>query len=128
MMKQEFQEMAIRENESSISDMIYESIERFYMSDNNYHRTHGGIDETKQEFVKRVFGGKVNTPKTIAKKILIEAIKENTYCLQGCTVSKDKKRMDEMNLLISEQMAFEAIENCGSKYEEMKKYLKSVIA
>ena len=68
MTKQEFEKMAIRNNET-ISTILYDAIERFYMSENHYHETHGSIDETKQDFVKRVFNGKVNTPKTITIKI-----------------------------------------------------------
>lgn len=126
MMKHEFEKLAIRGDES-ISDMLYDSIERLYMSENNYHRFHGGVDETKSDFVRRVFGGKVNTAKTITKKLLAEKIRENTYCLQGCAVASDKKRMDEMNALIAEQTAFEAIGNCGSEYWEMKKILLKML-
>jgi hypothetical protein len=124
MMKNEFEEMTIRSNES-ISDTLYETIERFYMSENEYHRCHGGINETKQEFVNRVFGGKVNTVKSIAKKVLLERISENTYCLNGCQ-SATKKRLDEMNLLLAEQTAWEVYGNCGVEYQVMKDYLKKV--
>lgn len=70
MTKSEFEQLAIRNNAGTITLPLYETIERFYMSESKYHQTHGGINETKQEFVKRVFGGKVNTPKTILKKSL----------------------------------------------------------
>lgn len=99
MMKSEFENLAIRSN-AEISFPLYEVIERLYVSDNNYHKEHGGIYETKQEFVKRVFGGKVNTPQTILKKTIAEIIRENTWCLQGCNVSKT--RLDEMNTAIEE--------------------------
>ncbi len=56
---------------------------------------------TKQEFVKRVFGGKVNTPKTILAKVISESQKENRYALQ-CNKSVTKKRFDEMDILIEE--------------------------
>lgn len=100
MTKCEFETLAMRGN-AEIGYMMYESIERFYMSDNHYHAAHGGIDETKQDFVKRVFGGKVNTPKTIADKVAAEAIKENRWCLRGNpTATKD--RLDNMDALIIE--------------------------
>jgi hypothetical protein len=105
MMKEEFEALALRGN-AEIGLMMYESIERFYTSDNDYHNRFGGRNESKQDFVKRVFGGKVNTPKTIAAKIASESIKENRWCLQG----HDKKRLDEMDVLIQEH------------YETMLKY------
>ena len=100
MTKQEFESMAIRGNET-ISTMLYEKIERYYMSDNNYHEAHGGIDETKQDFVKRVFGGKVNTAKTILQKITAESIKENRWALRG-NPSATKYELDRMDRLITE--------------------------
>ena len=99
MMKSEFENLAIRGN-VEISFPLYEAIERLYTSDNEYHQEHGGIYETKQEFVKRVFGGKVNTPKTILKKTIDEIIRENTWCLRFNNVSKT--RLDEMNTAIEE--------------------------
>lgn len=98
MNKQEFESMAMR-NDTKIGVMMYESIEHFYMSDNQYHKYNGGINETKQEFVKRVFGGKINTPKTITHKIATEAINENRYALTG-NQSATKTRLDEMDNLI----------------------------
>jgi hypothetical protein len=98
MNKQEFEKMALR-NDTSIGVMMYESIETFYMCDNRYHEYNGGIDESKQDFIKRVFGGKFNTPKTIADKITNEAIKENRWALRGNRVA-DKNRLDEMDSLI----------------------------
>lgn len=103
MTKVEFEALALRGN-AHIGTEMYASVERFYMSNNNYHEGHGGVDETKQEFVKRVFGGKINTPKTIAAKIATESIKENRWCLQGCT-SATKERLDEMDTAISEHYA-----------------------
>lgn len=95
MMKHEFEALALRGCQQIGSEM-YAAIERFYISDNDYHRTHGGIYETKQDFVKRVFGGKVNTPKTIAEKIANESIKENRWCLQGNSTAT-KERLEEMD-------------------------------
>lgn len=123
MLKEEFEVLAIRGTET-ISGLLYDTIERFYMSGNNYHRYHGGINETKQEFVNRVFGGKINTARTIALKTLQEAIKENTYCI-GDHASKE--RLMEMNALMAEHMAFEAIGKCNSQYYVMRDYLKANI-
>ena len=97
MLQQEFEKLAMRGN-GEINGVLYNSIERFYMSDSEYHNQFGGQNETKQNFVKRVFGGKVNTLKTISKKIADESNKENRWCLQGY----DKKRLDEMEILIRE--------------------------
>ena len=98
MMKQEFEHLALRNN-AEIGIEMYKSIERFYTSVNDYKRKFGinGIYENKRDFVKRVFGGKVNTPKTIAEKIIREAIKENRYMLEGCPSATPKalKHMDE---------------------------------
>jgi len=98
MQKREFEQLAMR-NDTAIGNLMYASIEDFYMSDNEYHVRNGGIDESKQEFVKRVFGGKYNTPKTITAKIANEAIKENRYALRG-NASADKTRLDVMDTLI----------------------------
>jgi len=101
MNKQEFEQLALRNNET-ISPAIYDSIERFYMSNNDYHAYHGGIEEDKQSFVKRVFNGKVNTPKTITKKLIAESIKSNRWCLQG----HNKQRLDEMDRQITEHYTY----------------------
>ncbi len=98
MIKSEFEKLTMR-NDTQIGILMYESIEYFYMSDNDYHKYNGGIDETKQDFIKRVFGGKINTPKTIATKIAHEAIKENRFALRG-NKTANKKRLDEMDNLI----------------------------
>ena len=98
MMQSEFEKLALR-NDATIGPELYASIERFYVSENDYKARHGinGIYETKRDFVRRVFGGKVNTPKTIAEKIALEAIRENRWALQGCDVSPERlKRMDEV--------------------------------
>ena len=106
MNKQEFEKLAIR-GDGTISTTLYEKIERYYMSDNRYHEAHGGVDENKIDFIKRVFGGKINTPKTIVEKIAKESIKENRWCLQG-NPSADKKRLDEMDARIWELTMFMA--------------------
>ena len=100
MEKAEFEALALR-GSAKIGPEMYASIERFYMNDNDYHAAHGGVNETKQEFVRRVFGGKVNTPNTIAAKIAAESIRENRWCLRGCP-SVTKKRLDEMDALIED--------------------------
>lgn len=100
MTKQEFEKLAMRNN-VSIGIMLYESIEYFYMSTNEYHKYHGGIDESKQDFVNRVFNGKCNTSKSIANKLAIESIKENRYCLNG-NQAVDKNRLDDMDNRIRE--------------------------
>lgn len=106
MTKQEFEKLAIR-GDKNISGILYDTIERFYMSENDYHRCHGGVNETKYEFVKRVYGGKVNTPKTILEKTIKESQKENRWCLQG-SKSATKDRLDHMDELIAEQLTWEA--------------------
>lgn len=104
MTKAEFEQLAIRNNAGTITSPLYETIERFYMSENEYHEKHGGINETKQEFVKRVFGGKINTPKTILKKIIAESIHENTWCLRG--TRNTKADYDRMNACIKEHYTY----------------------
>jgi len=109
MLKQEFENMTLRGNES-ISGLLYDTIERYYMSDNEYHRYNNpnGINETKQEFCKRVFGGKVNTPNTILKKMINESIKENRYCIGKY---HDKKELDNMDCLITEHYTWRSKHN-----------------
>lgn len=80
MLKQEFERLAMK-NDAEISDTIFATINRFYMCENNYHEENGGTEETKSEFVKRVFGGKKNTEKTIALLMAAERIRENDYCV-----------------------------------------------
>lgn len=104
MTKQEFEKIAIRNGEE-ISQMLYDSIEHLYMSDNNYHEAHGGVDETKQDFVRRVFGGKVNTSKSILKKTIAECRAENRYCLLGCP-SVGEQDLLHMDKLIEEHLTF----------------------
>lgn len=103
MTKQEFENLTIRNN-GTINQYLYDTIERFYMSTNDYHRqsnTHG-TDEDKQSFCKRVFGGKINTPKTILTKIIAESVKENNYALSG-NKTADKAMLDHHATLIAEQ-------------------------
>jgi hypothetical protein len=97
MLKSEFEQMAMRNNQT-IGQLMYQSVEQFYMSINQYHRNIGGIDESKQAFINRVFGGKINTQKTIAKKLTTESIKENRYLLNG----HDKDRLDDMDIRIAD--------------------------
>ena len=99
MLKHEFEKLALRGN-ATISNALYEAIEVFYMSDDFYHQRHGGTQESKQDFVKRVFGGKVNTPLAIVKKITAEAIRENRYCLQGTSITKSQ--LDAMDVYLTE--------------------------
>ena len=102
MTKQEFESLAIRAGSGSISGLLYDTIERYYMSENNYHAAHGGIYENKRDFVKRVFGGKVNTPRSVLRKAIAEAQKENRWCLQGTRTGSDKRELDHMDALIAE--------------------------
>lgn len=106
MLKSEFEAMAIR-NGGHISNLLYATIEHFYASENDYHAAHGGIEESKQNFVRRVFGGKVNTPESILRKITAEAIAENRYALRG-NATATPERLEEMDKAITEQRAFEA--------------------
>lgn len=94
MLKQEFEQLAMRTG--TITSRLYDAIESYYMSDSNYHQQFGGVDENKYQFVKRVFGGKVNTPKSIMKKITAEAIRENRWCLRNHNLTEQElKQMDE---------------------------------
>lgn len=96
MMKYEFERLAMRNNQE-IGPEMYRSIEHFYNSENDYHAAHGGIYEDKFDFVRRVFGGKVNTRKSIALKIAAESIRENRYALLGTGVTEERlKEMDAM--------------------------------
>jgi hypothetical protein len=104
MLKQEFEALALRNGET-ISVLLFETIEHFYMSRNNYHRDNVGIDETKQAFVKMVFGGKVNTKKSVLRKIIAESLKEQIYCI-GQFHTKDE--MDETKTLLTEYYSWKA--------------------
>ena len=94
MLKEEFEMLAIK-GHGTISADLYDAIERFYMSENNYHATHGGLNENKFQFVQRVFGGKVNTPAGVLRKIIAEAIKENRWFLEGKESPARMKEMDQ---------------------------------
>lgn len=95
MMKHEFEKLAMR-GDATIGPMMYESVEWFYGAYTEYHEAHGGIDESKKDFVKRVFGGKVNTPRSIARKLTEESIRENRYALRGTSVTEESlKEMDD---------------------------------
>lgn len=107
MTKHEFEALAMREGET-ISVSLYENtIELYYMSDNHYHEAHGGINESKQEYVKRVFGGKVNTAKTICLKAIAEACRENCWCLRG-NATATKAELDRMDRQIADHIAWGA--------------------
>ena len=95
MLKEEFEQLAMR-GHGTISGCLYDAIECYYMSDSYYHEHHGGLNEDKYQFVKRVFGGKVNTPKSVTKKITAEAIRENRWCLRNHNLTEQElKQMDE---------------------------------
>ena len=106
MMKHEFEALAIRGTET-ISPVLYGTIERMYNSDNEYHERHGGVDESKHDFVKRVFGGKVNTAQSVLKKITAEVIRENRWALRG-NLSATDARLAEMDAKIAEHLSWEA--------------------
>lgn len=95
MLKQEFEQLAMR-GHGTITGGLYDAIEKYYMSNSYYHQQFGGVDEDKYQFVKRVFGGKVNTPKSIMKKITAEAIRENRWCLRNHNLTEQElKQVDE---------------------------------
>lgn len=106
MTKQEFERLTIR-NGGTISAPLYNTIERFYLSENEYHNANGGADESKQDFCKRVFGGKVNTPESIKRKTIEEAQRENRFALRG-NAHATKQRLDEMDALIAQHIEWEA--------------------
>ena len=105
MMKHEFEALALRGN-AHISSALYDTIERYYTSLSRYHEVYGGLNESKQEFVKRVFGGKINTPKTVLDKIIKEAQFENRWCLYGTSVSSSE--LYHMDCVIADQLTWEA--------------------
>ena len=115
MMKSELEALTMRNGEE-LPQMAFESAERYYMSDNDFHKYNNphGTAETKQEFARRVFGGKVNTLRTFTLKMVREAIRENEYCLRGCRVHEDAKEMARMNRRIVEQKTWEC---CGGHTE-----------
>ena len=103
MMQSEFESLALRGGKS-IGPMMYECIERYYTSENDYKAAHGigGIYENKRDFVRRVFGGKVNTPKTIAEKIALEACRENRWALRGCPSGENPEMLKQMDDAITD--------------------------
>ena len=123
---QELESLTMREG-THLSPMAHEAAERYYMSDNVYHEQSNahGIDETKQEFARRVFGGKVNTLRTFALKLVQESIRDNEYCLRGCRSHEDKAEMEHMNHLIADQLTWEA---CGGKFDyDIQRYVMAHI-
>lgn len=95
MLKEEFEQLAMS-GHGTITGGLYEAIERYYMSESYYYRQFGGVNEDKYQFVKRVFGGKVNTPKSVMKKITAEAIRENRWCLRNHNLTEQElMQMDE---------------------------------
>lgn len=123
---QELESLTMR-NGQHLSQMAYEAADRFYMSENVYHEYNNphGIDETKQEFARRVFGGKTNTIRTFALKLVQESIRDNEYCLRGIRTHEDKKEMERMNRLIAEQDTWEA---CGGKFDyDIQRYVMARI-
>lgn len=126
MTRQELETLTMRDGEH-LPQMAYEAAERYYMSDNYYHEYNNphGADETKQEFAQRVFGGKVNTLRTFALKLVQESIRENEYCLRGNPTHEDKAEMERMNRLIADQLTWEA---CGGKFRyDIQQYVISRI-
>ena len=95
MLQEEFEQLAMR-GHGTITARLYDAIESYYMSDSYYHQQFGGQNEDKFSFVKRVFGGKVNTPKSIMKKITAEAIRANRWCLRNHNLTEQElMQMDE---------------------------------
>lgn len=122
MLKTELESLVMR-NDETLPQMAFEEVERYYMSANIYHQYNNphGIEETKQEFAQRVFGGKVNTLRTFALKMVKESIKENEYCLRGNSTHEDKEEMEHMSRLIAEQVTWEC---CGGRVDyDVKNYV-----
>ena len=115
MLRSELEALTMRNGEE-LPQMAFESAERYYMSDNDFHKYNNphGTAETKQEFARRVFGGKVNTLRTFTLKMVREAIRENEYCLRGCRVHENPEEIDRMNRRIVEQKTWEC---CGGRTE-----------
>jgi len=122
MMKSELETLVMRKGEE-LPQMAFEKAEHYYMSDNAYHKANNphGVDETKQEFACRVFGGKVNTIRTFALKMAREAIRENEYCVRGCRAHENRSEMRRMNRLIALQSVWEC---CGGhKRYDVQRYV-----
>ena len=117
MMKQEFEKLAMRGG-VEISHMLYEDIERHYMNDDNRYRSYFGlVGETKQDFVKRVFGGKINTPKTIAKKFADEEVRVHRFLLQNA----DNAELDHLERLIRTQIDRESTYDFIRTFQAMQR-------
>jgi len=82
MEREEFEILAMKEGET-IPQVLFEVIERDYMSDDYYHAAHGGVEEDKQSYINRVFGGKINTARTVMAKIVKEFCRANRWALRG---------------------------------------------
>ena len=108
MLKSEFERLALRGN-ATIGVYIYRAIERYYMSDDDYHRLHGGLQEDKRNFVKRVFGGRVNTPRSITRKLTEESIRENRWFLRSHNLPES--RLKEMDRALRHHFA--VLATCG---------------
>lgn len=108
MLKSEFERLALRGN-ATIGVYIYRAIERYYMSDDDYHRLHGGPQEDKRNFVRRVFGGKVNTPRSIVRKFAEESIRENRWFLRSHNLPES--RLKEMDRVLRHHFA--VLATCG---------------
>ena len=99
MTREEFTVVAVVDG-SEIPICVYDDIEYLYLSDNDYHRKHGGTEESKQDFVVRVFGGKVNTLDDLVAKLTAESIKENRWALRG-NPSATESKLVEMDKVIA---------------------------
>ena len=93
MMKSEFLELTSQKG-TMINNDIYNAIERLYLSDNDYHKENGSINETKQDFCKRVFVTTQNTEKTLLERLIAEIVKENNFFI----CDKTKQDLHEMKI------------------------------
>jgi hypothetical protein len=95
MMQEEFKKLAgVRE---SVSSHIYAEVEDYYMSGK----------EDKQTFVKRIFGGINNTPRSIVRKMAEEACRINREALKYNAAATAEKldKMDRSILAYYSQLA-----------------------
>ena len=99
MNREEFESLTMKKG-NRIPQGLYDSVEYFYMSDNAYHAQHGGTCEDKVSFAHRVFGGKVNTLRSIINKLTEEAIRENRWALLG-NQTCNESRLSEMDRAIA---------------------------
>jgi hypothetical protein len=93
MMKEEFEKLTgVRD----ISPTVYiSSIEWLYMA----------TDETKEAFVRRLFGCK-NTKKSLCEKTVLEFIRLNRKALQGNSSATEQKLL-HMDKMIRRQVEYE---------------------